>query len=68
MTDRFSLTAARLNAGLSRAQLARELGITRETLRRLENGLGVHPSTAKKVADRFDVLVTDLMPLEREAA
>lgn len=65
----FDLTAARVNRGLSRRVLASKVGVGRETIRRLEHGERVHPATAKKVADFFNVQVTDLMPAdpEREA-
>lgn len=59
----FDLTAARLNAGFSIRGLARDIGIGEQAIRRLENGEVVHPATAKKVADKFGVRVTDLMPL-----
>lgn len=55
-----NLAVLRLNEGKSIRGLARELGINEHTLRRLETGEAVHPSTAKKVADHFGVKVTDL--------
>lgn len=64
----FDLKPARLNRGHSVKSLARELDIHEHSLRKLENGGGVHPATAKRVADYFGVQVTDLMPIEREAA
>jgi transcriptional regulator with XRE-family HTH domain len=57
----FDLTTARLNAGFSIRGLARDLGIGEQAIRRLENGEVVHPATAKKVADKFGVRVTDLV-------
>lgn len=64
----FDLTAARLNAGLSIRDLASELDVNQHSIRRLESGEGsVHPATAKKIADRFGVKVTDLMPLAEAA-
>lgn len=66
--SQFNLTVARVNAGLSQRQLAAKVGVGLETVRRLETGLGAHPANAKKVADYFDVQVTDLMPIESEAA
>lgn len=63
----FSLTAARINAGLSQRQLAQKVPVGLETIRRLERGEGAHPENAKKVADYFGVKVTDLMPLEPAA-
>lgn len=67
MTETFNLTAARLNAGYSIKGLAEELDIHEHAIRRLEEGKGVHPATAKKVADRFGIQVTDLLPLESAA-
>lgn len=64
----FNLPAARLNAGYSIRGLAAEIGIAEHAIRRLEGGESVHPATAKKVADYFGIKVTDLMPLDREAA
>lgn len=67
MSD-FDLTRARLNKGLSQRQAALEIGIDRDTLRRLEQGTGsAHPAKAKLVADFFDVEVTDLLPVGRAA-
>ena len=63
----FDLTAARVNAGFSIRGLADKLDIGEQSIRRLENGEQVHPATAKKVADFFEVRVTDLMPLEKAA-
>jgi transcriptional regulator with XRE-family HTH domain len=64
----FVLHVARLNRGHSVRSLAAEIEIDARTLSRLEDGLPVHPGKAKKVADYFGVRVTDLMPLDREAA
>ena len=61
----FDLTEARLNAGLSIRGLADELDVGQHSIRALERGDGrVHPATAKKIADRFGVQVTDLMPVD----
>lgn len=68
MTEKFDLALARLRAGYSQRSLAVELGVHRGTLKTLEDGGTVHPANAKKVADFFGVQVTDLMPVEREAA
>lgn len=55
------LKTARLNAGFSIKSLARELEIHEHAIRKLEDERGgVHPSTAKKIADFFGVKVTDL--------
>jgi ribosome-binding protein aMBF1 (putative translation factor) len=54
-----------LNAGYSIKSLGRKLDVNEHAIRRLERGEGgVHPANAKKVADFFDVQVTDLMPAE----
>lgn len=68
MTERFDLAAARLNKGLSQRALADECNVGVETIRRLELGHGAFPANAKKVADYFDVQVTDLMPVGEAAA
>lgn len=57
-----------LNQGLSRRAYADKVGVPEQTLRRLESGLGVHPANAKLIADDMGIKVTDLMPLDREAA
>lgn len=62
MIETFDLTAARVNRGLSRRELAREVGLGRETIRRLEQGERVYPASAKKVADFFGIQATDLLP------
>lgn len=62
------LAAARLNAGYSIRSLARHLDVPEQSIRRLEDGERIHPANAKKVADFFGVRVTDLMPIDREAA
>ena len=59
----FALPAARMNEGLSIRALSKEVGVHQHAIRRLENGEGgVLPATAKKIADRFDVKVTDILP------
>jgi ribosome-binding protein aMBF1 (putative translation factor) len=63
----FNLTQARLNAGHSIRGLADEIEVPEASIRRLEDGKGVHPANAKKVADYFDVRVTDLMPVQEAA-
>lgn len=61
--DTFDLRTARVNEGLSIRQLSERIHVGRETLRSLERGGRVRPDAAKRVADHFGVLVTDLMPL-----
>jgi transcriptional regulator with XRE-family HTH domain len=55
-----------VNAGLSQRELAKVVGVPSRTVQRLEAGLGARPAMAKKVADFFDVFVTDLMPIDRD--
>jgi transcriptional regulator with XRE-family HTH domain len=64
MSEPFNLRAERMNAGYSIAQLADELGIHHRQIRRLEAGGSIGPANAKKIADKFGVKVTDLMPLD----
>jgi ribosome-binding protein aMBF1 (putative translation factor) len=64
----FNLTTARLNAGYSIRGLARELKVPEASIRRLESGEGVAPSTAKKIADYFGVKVMDLPSFREQAA
>lgn len=68
MTQTFDLAAARINAGFSRKGFARKLKIHERSLQRLEEGRTVRPQTAKPVADYFNLQVTDLIPISREAA
>lgn len=63
----FDLAVARINRGLSQRALATEVGVGLETIRRLEGGQGARPSNAKRVADFFDVQVTDLLPIKEPA-
>lgn len=65
---KFDLVEARLNKGLSQRDLAAQCDVALSTIQRLEDGKTAHPRNAKKVADHFEVQVTDLMPLEREPA
>lgn len=57
-----------VNRGLTRRAFARELGIAEHSLRRYEAGLGIRPATAKKIADKYGLKVTDLLPIEDAAA
>jgi transcriptional regulator with XRE-family HTH domain len=66
MLATFNLREARVNRGLSRRELAQAAGVGRETIRRLELGHRVHPASAKKVADLFNVQATDLLPTDPE--
>lgn len=59
-----NLTEARLNAGHSIRGLAAHLDVPEQSIRRLEEGKGVTPANAKKVADYFGLKVTDLLPVD----
>lgn len=63
-----NLTAERLNRGLSIRQAAKAIGVTAPTLQRAETGEGVHPGNALKIADFYDCKVTDIWPVEEQAA
>ena len=56
----------RLNRGLSRRQLADELGVSPRVIEYAEQGGRPHPRNAKKIADFFDCRVTDIWPLAPE--
>ena len=62
------LRAARLNAGLSLRQAVKVIGVPEQSIRRLEQDLGVTPGNAKRIADYFGIQVTDLAAFEAEAA
>lgn len=68
MTESFNLLRERLNLGLSQRALAEACDVSLTVIQRLESGGGATPANAKKVADHFGIKVTDLMPLEHEAA
>jgi transcriptional regulator with XRE-family HTH domain len=63
-----NLRAARLNKGLSSRAAAEEMGVTQSILLRAESGEGVRPVHAKRIADYYGVKVTDLWPIEDDAA
>lgn len=72
MTEPFDLRRARLNAGLTQRELAKNCGVPLSTVQRLEDRQGATPRNAKRVADFFSteehpVLVTDLLPLPEAA-
>lgn len=64
----YDVVAARLNLGMTQRALAQKAKVGLSTVQRLEEGKGAHPRNAKRVADVLGVQVTDLMPLDREAA
>jgi plasmid maintenance system antidote protein VapI len=64
----YDIKAGYLNAGYSRRAFAEHVDVPEQSLRRLEGGNGISPAYAKRIADFFGVQVTDLMPIERQAA
>lgn len=65
---RFDLRTERLNKGLTTKGLALELGLHHDTVRKIEDGEPVHPSSAKKVADHFGITVVELLDAHQEDA
>lgn len=55
------LEKERLNRGCSLTGMAAEIGVARNTLKSAEQGKGIHPSSALKIANFFDVQVTDII-------
>lgn len=53
---------ARLDRGMTATDVAREAGVSPFVISRLENGKRVAPANAKRIADFFNVKVTDLAP------
>lgn len=54
---------ARINEGLSCADLAKLSGVCTSTICRLEKGFSTNPGTAKKLADTLKQAVTDLFEI-----
>jgi transcriptional regulator with XRE-family HTH domain len=63
-----SFEQERLNRGFSQSQIAEEIGISSSVWGRLENGESVSPKNAHKVATYFGLTVTELWPINAEAA
>jgi len=63
-----NLAAERLNRGLSLPKAAALIGVARGTLMRAERGEGVQAESAKRIADFYEVQVTDIWPVEERAA
>jgi ribosome-binding protein aMBF1 (putative translation factor) len=60
-----TLRHLRVNEGLSRRALAREVGIDEEVVRGYESNRYVpRPPNAKRIADRLGVTVTEIWPAE----
>lgn len=58
-----NIVAERLNRGLSQADAAGEIGVSRMTLDRAEQGHAVQPAKAKLIADFYGARVTDIWPV-----
>lgn len=62
------LQAARINSGLSREDLARRTGVSRETIRLAESGFTPGPRIQYLIAREFGRLPLDIWPLEHQRA
>jgi DNA-binding XRE family transcriptional regulator len=60
MSNGFDPVRARRNRGLTQRAAAKAAQVPYQTIQRIEKGLGAHPENAKRVADFYGVLVTDL--------
>lgn len=56
----------RLNRGLTIDTASHAIGVSRETLRKVEEGYRPGPRLGKLIADFYGVRFTDLWPVERE--
>lgn len=64
-----NLMAERLNRGLTREALAKELGVSTETVRNIESRRTTpRVKTAKAIADLYECEVTDIWPVTDEKA
>lgn len=60
------LQALRINEGLSRDDLARRIGVSRETIRLVEHGWTPGPRVQYAIASAFELRPLDLWPIERQ--
>lgn len=60
------LRIARINKGMSIRGLARELDMPEQSIRRIEAGGGIRLDRAAKLAEYFDIKVTDLQVIRDE--
>lgn len=64
-----TLISLRINAGLSRQDLARRTGVSAETIRMAEHGITPsRPWIQFAIAKEFDLLPLDIWPLESQKA
>lgn len=59
--DTFLIDRLKMNAGLSRKQLASDAGVAFNTVRELYKGGGLQPHTARVIATKLGCQVTDLL-------
>lgn len=62
------LTQLRFDAGLSPEELGELAEVSGMTVRRIERGESTTAGTAKKIADKLEVSVTEMLAEVREAA
>jgi DNA-binding XRE family transcriptional regulator len=62
------LIGLRINEGLSRDDLARRTGVSRESIRLAESGFTPGPRIQFAIADAFKLRPLDIWPLERQRA
>lgn len=63
-----NVRAERIRRGLTRPQLAKEIGIAYKTLQRAEHGCAIREDSAKLLADYFGVDPIVFVEPERSAA
>ena len=63
-----NLLAERLNRGLSLAEASAKMGLPFYVLRDAEKGTRPRPRSAKRIADFYEVRVTDIWPVEDRSA
>jgi transcriptional regulator with XRE-family HTH domain len=63
-----NLPEERLNRGLSVRAAAKEIGVGADVLARAEEGTMPRPAAALKIATYYGYKVTEVWPLEKEAA
>lgn len=68
MADPLNLRELRFNAGLTPEELGDLAGVSGRTVRRLEEGAMPTPRVAKALADHFEVVASDLFPIDEVTA
>lgn len=62
--SQIDLRSERLNRGFGIRALSREIDVPEQTIRRAEEGLGISPANAFKIARFFGRQVTEIWPLD----